>query len=188
MGLVMTGDAVLQPLKLARLAGVTVVMLFAAAICVGNAIAQPTAATASADLAEATRLSVQAGALHDSGRYAEAEPLYRRALERRERTLGREHPDTLRSVNNLAINYLDQGRYSEAEPLLRRALESNERTLGREHPVTLLSVNNLAVVYQSQGRDAEAEPLLRRALETRERTLGREHPDTLFSVNNLALI
>ena len=36
------------------------------------------------------------------GRYAEAEPLYRRALEASERVLGKERHDTLRSVNNLA--------------------------------------------------------------------------------------
>ena len=44
------------------------------------------------------------------GRYSEAEPLYRRALEARERVLGTEHPDTLISVNNLAALYQAQGR------------------------------------------------------------------------------
>jgi hypothetical protein len=39
------------------------------------------------------------------GRYGEAEPLYRRALEASERTLGREHPDTLTSANNLAAQH-----------------------------------------------------------------------------------
>ena len=38
--------------------------------------------------------------------------------------LGREHPDTLTSVNNLGVLYHSQGRYSEAEPLLKRALEA----------------------------------------------------------------
>ena len=45
----------------------------------------------------------QSGRLLESkGDYAEAEPLYRRALEASERVLGPEHPDTLTSVNNLA--------------------------------------------------------------------------------------
>ena len=38
--------------------------------------------------------------------------------------LGREHPDTLTSVNNLAALYDTQGRYGEAEPLYKRALEA----------------------------------------------------------------
>ena len=32
---------------------------------------------------------------HAQGRYGEAEPLYKRALEANERVLGKEHPDTL---------------------------------------------------------------------------------------------
>ena len=36
------------------------------------------------------------------GKYAEAEPLYKRALAIREKTLGREHPDVAQSLNYLA--------------------------------------------------------------------------------------
>lgn len=102
--------------------------------------------------------------------------------------LGREHPDTLLSANNLATLYQVQGRYAEAELLYRRVFESQERVLGREHRNTLASVNNLAMLYQAQGRYAEAEPLLRRTLEVSERVLGHEHLDTLKSINNLAFL
>ncbi len=40
--------------------------------------------------------------------------------------LGREHPDTLTSVNNFAALYQSEGRYAEAEPLYRRALEARD--------------------------------------------------------------
>ena len=46
----------------------------------------------------------------------------KRALAGREQVLGPEHPDTLPSVNNLAVLYQAQGRYGEAEPLYQRAL------------------------------------------------------------------
>jgi Tetratricopeptide repeat len=39
-----------------------------------------------------------AGLYESTGRYAEAEPLYKRALEARERVLGPEHPDTLSKI------------------------------------------------------------------------------------------
>ena len=55
---------------------------------------------------------------------------WRCALERRERTLGPDHPHTLTSVNNLGQLLQDQGKFDLAEPFLRRALEGNERTLG----------------------------------------------------------
>jgi tetratricopeptide (TPR) repeat protein len=121
-----------------------------------------------------------------SGDAASAVPLYRRALESRERVLGAEHPDTLTSVNNLAGCLQTLGDAAGALPLYRRALESRERVLGAEHPDTLGSVNNLAYCLETLGDAAGALPLYRRALESRERVLGAEHPDTLTSVNNLA--
>jgi tetratricopeptide (TPR) repeat protein len=122
------------------------------------------------------------------GRWREAEPLAVRAMQVREQVLGAEHPDTLASVNNLALLYKSQGRYAEAEPLHQRELAACERVQGSEHPDTLISVNNLAALYESQGRYAEAEPLFQRALAARERVLGPEHPSTLTSVNNLAAL
>ena len=62
--------------------------------------------------------------------------------------LGKEHPDTLVSVNNLASVLQYQGNYEEAEQMNRRALEGKEKALGKEHPSTLTSVNNLALVLQ----------------------------------------
>ena len=53
------------------------------------------------------------------GRYAEAEPLFKRALAIREKALGPDHPDVASCLNNLAILYKEQGRYAEAEPLLQ---------------------------------------------------------------------
>ncbi len=79
--------------------------------------------------------------------------------------LGREHPDTLRDINNLALLYEIQGRYGEAELLLKKALRLREMVLGREHPDTLSSINGLALLYNSQGRYEKAEPLFKRALQ-----------------------
>ncbi|MFT5466683.1 MAG: hypothetical protein ACI8UO_001783 [Verrucomicrobiales bacterium] len=122
-----------------------------------------------------------------NGDYAAAEPLYRRALEARERVLGAEHPDTLGSLNNLAALLDAKDDYAAAEPLLRRALEARERVLGAEHPDTLLSLNNLAGFLLERGRAEEALPLFRRARDGREAALGPDHPSTLRTVWWLAV-
>ena len=127
-----------------------------------------------------------AGLYYDQGRYDEAEPLYKRALEAQIRVLGEAHADTLTSINGLAVLYKAQGRGAQAERLLKRAQEASERTLGKEHPNTLIGINNLALLYHALGRYAQAEALSKRVLEVRERVLGKEHPLTLASVNNLA--
>jgi tetratricopeptide (TPR) repeat protein len=120
------------------------------------------------------------------GRYAEAEPLYLKALAIREKELGKNHPSTATSYNNLASLYKTQGRYAEAEPLYLKALAIREKELGENHPLTATSYNNLASLYKSQGRYAEAEPLYLKALAIREKELGENHPLTAGSYNNLA--
>ena len=119
-------------------------------------------------------------------RYAEAEPLYRRALAIREQALGPDHPHTANCLNNLALLYSGQGQYAAAEPLYRRALAIAEQALGSDHPDTATCLNSLALLYSGQGQYAAAEPLYRRALAIREQALGPDHPHTANCLNNLA--
>ncbi|MDZ4723543.1 MAG: tetratricopeptide repeat protein, partial [candidate division Zixibacteria bacterium] len=55
-----------------------------------------------------------AGLYNTQGQYALAEPLYKRALEIREKALGPDHPDVALSLNNLAFLYNTQGQYALA--------------------------------------------------------------------------
>ena len=70
----------------------------------------------------ATSLNNLASLYQAQGKYAEAEPLFQRALAISEQQLGKDHPDTASSLNNLAGLYQAQGKYAEAEPLYQRAL------------------------------------------------------------------
>ncbi len=120
------------------------------------------------------------------GLYPEAAKQFEAALDLRRRVLGREHPDTLRCMNNLANVYWREGKYPQAEALDDQTLQIERRVLGPEHPDTLVSMNNLAWVYSDEGKYAQAETLYSQALEIRRRVLGPVHPDTLVSMNNLA--
>ena len=93
------------------------------------------------------------------GRYQEAEPLYIRAIEGKERVRRKLHAGTLGSINNLATHYADLARYSEVERLHARALGAQKRALGKDHTDTLTTVNNLAGIYRSQGTYSLAEAL-----------------------------
>jgi tetratricopeptide (TPR) repeat protein len=107
-------------------------------------------------------------------------------LESRKARLGPEHPDTLRSMNNLASAYMDARRLDKALPLLEQTLELHKARLGPEHPDTLCSMNNLALAYMHAGRIDKVLPLLEQTLELCKARLGPEHPHTLTSMNNLA--
>lgn len=122
-----------------------------------------------------------------NGEYAEAEPLYIRALAIFEKALGPEHPDVVSSVYNLAELYYVLGRYAEAEPLLERALAIIKHARGPNHRSVAAILNNLAGLYKAQGRSAEAEQLQKRALRIIEDVEGPYHPDVATSLNNLAI-
>jgi tetratricopeptide (TPR) repeat protein len=55
------------------------------------------------------------------GRYAEAEPLYKRSLAIWEKALGPDHPNVAMSLNNLALLYRATKREKEAQELEARA-------------------------------------------------------------------
>ncbi|HLN27317.1 MAG TPA: tetratricopeptide repeat protein [Gemmataceae bacterium] len=120
--------------------------------------------------------------------YAAAQPHLERAVEICRRVLGEEHPDTLASMNDLAVLYQAQGQFAKAEQLYSKTVEIRRRVQGEEHPDTLGSMNNLAALYQAQGKLAKAEPLCVKTLEFNRRVLGEEHPDTLGAMNNLAAL
>ena len=63
-------------------------------------------------------------------------PLYRCALDGSDRVLGKEHPATLTSVNNLAGCMRALGNAAGALPLYRRAAGGFERLLGPDHPTS----------------------------------------------------
>jgi tetratricopeptide (TPR) repeat protein len=65
------------------------------------------------------------------GRYAEAEPLFQRALKIREKVLGPDHLDVANSLSNLSRLYLRQGRDGEGVPLMRRAMAIRQKKASR---------------------------------------------------------
>jgi tetratricopeptide (TPR) repeat protein len=103
-----------------------------------------------------------------------------------EAAAGPDHPDTLATLNHLALAYLAAGRTAEAVALHERVRDACVRVFGEADPVTLVTLNNLANAYQHAGRLADAVALHERVRDTEVRLLGREHPGTLLAQNNLA--
>ncbi|KAF8530883.1 hypothetical protein BDD12DRAFT_903538 [Trichophaea hybrida] len=118
------------------------------------------------------------------GRWKEAGELAIKVMETRRRKLGHKHPDTLRSMGDLAWSLCNQGHWKEAEELAVQVTEARKEVLGAEHPHTLTSMSTIAVVLCNQGRYKESEELWIQVTEARTRVLGLEHPDTLTSMSN----
>lgn len=119
-----------------------------------------------------------------------AEPcirMFSRALEKRTASLGGNHPDTLSSLNNLALGYRAASQFDQAAQLLEQALAAARSELGPEHPQTLQTMGNLGVVYRAMGNSSKAIPFLEKVLEAQRLEQGPDHPDTLTAMNNLAM-
>lgn len=109
------------------------------------------------------------------------------AVQVKEEKLGKEHPETLISMNSLGLALKSQGHYGSAEGVLRRVHEQEERLFRRESPDSLTTMNNLAIVLRHQGMLNEAHALYWRVIEGRQRMLGEQHAKTLESMNNRAI-
>ncbi|KAK3939624.1 P-loop containing nucleoside triphosphate hydrolase protein [Diplogelasinospora grovesii] len=82
-------------------------------------------------------IELTGGFTTDIGSWGEAAAMKKEVLEKRQRILGDEHPDTISAMNNLANTLGDQGKLDEAVAMLKEVLEKMQRILGREHPHTL---------------------------------------------------
>ncbi len=91
----------------------------------------------------------EAGAfLKGQGQPGRAVTYRQRALADCVRVLGADHPQTLRSRNNLATAYQAAGDLGRAIPLYEQALTDSVRVLGADHPQTKIVRGNLAAARQ----------------------------------------
>lgn len=123
-----------------------------------------------------TSLNNLAGLYYAQGKYAQAEPLLKRALALHKERLGPEHVEVATALQNLALLYDVQNRYTEAEPLYLQALALKEKILGVTNPSTIKTIENYALFLRKRNRTAEAI-----ALESRIR-----HPQAISSAGEIA--
>jgi len=99
---------------------------------------------------------------------------------------GSNHPDTLRSMYNLALGYGSLGRHAESLKLHEETLALQKEILGPDHPDTLQSILTVAFRYATAKRYDEAIQLNQEVLDLRIKMLGPDHLDTLTSKMVLA--
>ncbi|MDD3845605.1 MAG: CHAT domain-containing protein [Syntrophorhabdaceae bacterium] len=138
----------------------------------------PNIAAAASNLANLYRVT---------GRFTEAEPLFRRALAIQERApRGPDRPPVAQILMFLARIYNQTGRFTEAEPLLERALEIRQRAGIRRPEAIAFNLVLLAEAYHHNGRQAESETLIKRALEIWDRNQDLPPEAITFSLTLIA--
>jgi tetratricopeptide (TPR) repeat protein len=99
-----------------------------------------------------------AGNLVLQGKFAQAEPLYKRALAIFEKDPIAQ-TNVLVVLNDLASMYMTQKRYPEAEPLLKRALATAQANLDPGSSLLGQIREHLAMLYLETGRRAAADAM-----------------------------
>lgn len=112
--------------------------------------------------------------------------LYKAALLKKERILGDEHPDTLKTIECLAETHNDLGETSKARDLHEKVLVTRKRIFGEEHADTLKSMNSLAETNVRLGEMTRALSIWEATLETSKNIFGLEHPNMLRNMHNFA--
>jgi Tetratricopeptide repeat len=85
--------------------------------------------------------------------------------------LGTEHPNTLTSMNNLALVLQDQGKYGEAEQIQVMVVVGMLSIFGFEHPNSLTCRNTLLAIWEYRGIEGSASE--NALLELLENTVSR---------------
>jgi serine/threonine protein kinase/DNA-binding SARP family transcriptional activator len=99
---------------------------------------------------------------------------------------GATHPDTLDTVEDLAIAYRESSNPFEAIRLNELVKAHRIESLGADHLDTLRTFNNLAAAYIAVGQADEAIPLLKHVSAKRIESLGADDPGALINLANLA--
>lgn len=130
----------------------------------------------------ATSYNQLAQLLNRKSQYAEAEKLYRRALDIF--TVLNDKRNQAITLHNLGATISRQNNFSEAEALFRRTLQIQEEN-GESRAVSQ-TLNSLGILYLYRKRWQDAEIIFRRAVKLAKSQLGDNHPETAFILRNLA--
>ena len=106
----------------------------------------------------------------------------RDVVRARHRLLGQNHPDTLTSLEQLALTVCHlEGHAEDAVRLMTEVVLTRSRILGEEHPSTLRSLAGLAHILATSVRTRLGEAVeIEESLALKyERILGPQHPETL---------
>lgn len=110
----------------------------------------------------------------NAGDRVQALPLFQKALEKSELTLGPESPSTLEQMHSVAFLLGLDGRIEEALPIQQKVMDATIRVLGLEAPETHSAISNLAANYLRIGQVPKAVELFEKVYKLRSTHLDRD--------------
>ena len=118
------------------------------------------------------------------GNHREAMRLYRRALEMKERTVGRMHPSYANSLNGLGLASRNVGEWETSRAAIEEQMEIRKKLFGPDAPILYRDYNELAGNQLDMGRFEQAIENYRHAMRLEASSIGGATQEWLF-LNNI---
>jgi tetratricopeptide (TPR) repeat protein len=131
-------------------------------------------------------LSELGGAVAGTGDFKEAEQLHRSALALYRARLGDQHPETVRSMDMVAMNQFESGDFAGADAQFREAVALARGLDASDEDLLARVLTDYGGALATRGEMAGAEAVTREALELRRSRLGEESKPYADTLNNLA--
>ncbi len=122
------------------------------------------------------------------GRWHDAVKILREVIQLQKNALGDQHPELLKSTNELARALLEIGDYSLAREYLSHFPTSSTPTAGDNAFDGINRMRLLGVTCRYQSDFAQSLTLLQTALERSQADLGQEHPMVVMIMNDLGTL
>lgn len=115
----------------------------------------------------------------------EALKLAKKNYSQKKISLGENHPNTLKSLDDMGNMLKAQGKYEESLSFHRKCYDKRLRILGDSHVDTLISLNNIGILLESQGEFEESLKIHEKCYAKRKIILGEKHPLTIESQDDI---
>jgi TonB family protein len=135
---------------------------------------QSSAQNPGAEVVEADKLSAEIVKLYNEGKYDEALPLAKRAVELKEKALGKDAMALADALNNLGALYMAKADYRNADAPYKRSLAIYEKAKGADDISLTVMLDKLAWIRYAQSFSNEAREMFERSLAIKEKVTGKE--------------
>jgi tetratricopeptide (TPR) repeat protein len=146
----------------------------------------------SSGVPELDELDIRMSEPYSAGRFSETIPMHKQAIAIAEKALGRDHPTTIKRIEDCGDMLSLTGRTEEAKVYYERALARHKRVIAEKKKIPVDDITSLARLYASTEQYDKAEPLYKQVIEMREKLAETNDPinNSLFAraIDDLAMI
>ncbi|KAL7269659.1 hypothetical protein RUND412_007663 [Rhizina undulata] len=121
-------------------------------------------------------------------RWKKAEDLYQKALQWKEKALGKDDPSVLEIMENIGLVSVSRNRCGEAQEWFNMLVARKEKAFGKDDPLVLKTIVDIALIFAQANLFDETQKWYERLVERKDKALAKDHPSTPEIRQNIAMV